>query len=191
MTASRERDLASWRSAIEKELHPGEKVRWAGLPSPHVAIRGGWWALVFGIGFAAIPLFMLGTALGMVGSDKGQQNHFGFFFVLFLVPFLGIGLWQAATPLRNYLRAANSVHVVTSERVMTLVGGRWGKAQSFYPKDIKGLDRRDLADGRATLRLDRGLHSNGEGYQQVYDDWYGLADARGAETAVRDLLRAV
>ena len=137
----------------------------------------------------SIPLYILLGALGFTGAAK--SNGGGLFLLLFLVPFLAIGAWQVATPLRNYLRAGNSVHVVTNERVMTLVSGRWGRSQSFYPKDIKGLDRRDLADGRATLRLDRGgrLDSDGD-RQQVYDDWYGLDDARGAELAVRDLLRA-
>ena len=47
MTVPRERDLASWRAAIEKELQSGEKVRWAGLPAPDVAIHGGWFLAAF------------------------------------------------------------------------------------------------------------------------------------------------
>jgi hypothetical protein len=186
------------QAAVRGELQPRERVVYAGQPSPRAALLPTLPIFVFGIAWTAFVVVWevsaIGLSLGLWGRDQAGGNAptwFGLGFSLFGLPFVLVGLGMLAAPVVAAVKAARSVHVVTDQRLFTLVTRPWRKVVSHFGYEVTAIERTDGDGGRGHLKLSRGSTRDSDGdLQEVYESWRGIPEVRRAESAVRDLTRA-
>ncbi|MFO1150311.1 MAG: hypothetical protein U1E62_18190 [Alsobacter sp.] len=188
----------SLRRRVEAELQPGERVLWAGMPSPLSALLPSLFLFVFGIGWSSLTFTWEAVAvralLGGASSDKapGMPGGMGVMFALFGIPFVLVGIALLGAPFFVALQAMMTAHVVTDRRLLTVTGGPWKQVESRDPGALTFLRRRDHRNGRGTLRLGFGTTRDSDGdARSVETSWAGVAEVRQAEEAVRELARSV
>lgn len=118
-------------SIMQAELEPGEKLLWSGQPVQGVKLRG---ADIFMIPFSVVwGGFAIFWEISVIRSDAP------FFFMLFGVPFVLIGIYFIAG--RFYVEAKqreNTYYGLSSERIIIATG--------LFRKQVKSLSLRTLTD---------------------------------------------
>jgi hypothetical protein len=178
-------------AAALKEEAKGEIIHWADQPSPGRAALTTLPILLFAIPWTAISGFMLVMAIaGMIaGKAPGEPGHIGtglgIFFILFLVPFVGIGLAMLSAPLWAWHTARHTVHAVTDKRLLTIVEGRTRTVKSVLPEHIVTLERKERRDGSGILTVVTGYEKDSDG------DTVKLKEDIGPVAGVRQVERHV
>ena len=116
---------------IQKELEPRERLLWAGQPAQGVKLRG---ADVF-----MIPFSFLWGGFAIFWEYSVIERGAPFFFMLFGVPFVLIGLYIMFG--RFYVEAkqrSKTFYGLTDERVII--------ASGLFQKKVKSLNLRTLTD---------------------------------------------
>ncbi len=180
-----------------KEETKGEVVRWAGQPSPGRASVATLPILLFAVPWTAISGFMFAMAVyGLVAGGKapGEPGHMstglGIFFILFLIPFVAIGLAMLSAPLWTWYSARHTVHAVTDKRLLTIVDGKTRKVTSVMPDRIVALERKERRDGSGMLTVVTGYDRDSDGdVVKIREEIGPVAGVRAAERhliALRD-----
>lgn len=182
------------RQLAAQTLGAGERVLWAGRPSPACAF----WAAA-PIWFFAAPwtLFSLfwevmafGGAMGAAGAG-GMPNMLGLAFFLFGLPFVLIGVVMLAAPFAAARAARASGYLVTDRRLLALRTGRTRTIKSLDPAAIRGVAVRLDESGRGTVSA-LGLVRRDVDGDKTSDDMVmiGVDAPQAAERAIAQLLRA-
>lgn len=114
------------QSELERELAPGERVVWSGQPLPGRYNRGSWALVLFGIPWTGFAVFW--TTMAFVGTqsmkgDDPMSNGFRWFFPLFGVPFILIGLGMLSSPWWGRRKAAGVLYAITDRRALIFEPG--------------------------------------------------------------------
>jgi hypothetical protein len=191
MTSPLDRLPPSLRVRVERELLPGERVVWAGVPGALGEALPTLPLFVFGIGWSSIAFTFAGVAVASVlaePSPKAMQPGMGAFFTLFSLPFVAVGVVLLALPFYAALKAMLTAHAVTDRRLLTVVGGRWNTVEARSADALTFLQRRDGKHGRGTLRLGLGMERDSDGDPRAVEiAWRAVPEVREAEEAVRAL----
>ncbi|MDC7790051.1 hypothetical protein PQJ75_30655 [Rhodoplanes sp. TEM] len=185
------------QDAVRRELGAHERVLYAGQPRPRDAVPPTLLIFLFGIPWTVFSVFwetaVVGLALGLWGHDPagGDLPHWmGIVFGLFGLPFVLIGFAMLSAPLVAALKASRSVHVVTDQRLVTLVARPWRSATSHFGDEITAVERADRDAGYGHLKVSRGSDRDSDGDpREIADWWRGIPAVRRAEEAVRQLAR--
>jgi hypothetical protein len=181
------------RRELEQRLDPGERVAYAGLPD----WRAGWGSLatitLFGAGWSAITLFLTAqlvkSALGLAPFhiNGAPASRWGTIpFLLFMIPFLAIGLGCLAAPLLAAINRGRTVHAVTDRRLLTLRTGRWQRVESHMLSTVNSTRVRLGRDGRGSLTIGYGVTRDSDGDPKPLTlHWAGIPDAAAADAAIR------
>jgi hypothetical protein len=187
----------SLRRRVEAELQPGERILWAGMPSPLRALLPSLFLFAFGVGWSSLTFtweYVAVRAMLFGAQDKGPSmpGGMGIMFAVFGIPFVLIGIGMLGAPFFVALQAMMTGHVVTDRRLLTVTGGPWKQVESRLPEALTFLRRRDHRQGRGSLRLGFGTFRDSEGdARSIETTWAGIPDVRQAEEAVRELARSV
>jgi hypothetical protein len=188
----------SLRRRVEAELQPGERILWAGMPSPVRALLPSLFLFVFGVGWSSLTFTWEYIAVRsmLIGRPAGEEANMpsgmGVMFALFGIPFVLVGVALLSAPFFVALQAMMTTHVVTDRRLLTVTGGPWKQVETRDPGALTFLNRRDHRNGRGTLRLGFGTTRDSDGdARSVETAWAGIPDVRQAEEAVRELARKV
>ncbi len=182
-------------SIAQAELHPGERLVWVGRPGPGALARTRWPIAAAGVFFILFAGFWLAAVLQIPFSRQdGPPFAVQLFFPLVGVVILGIGLILLTSPLRLARTARRMAYAVTDGRALIIEPGR---VQSFDPGDLQQLNRRDTGGGKGDLifREEQGnlmlaMYTFGATANRKIG-FYGVADVRAAEDALRKLKRQV
>lgn len=147
-------------SELEMELVEGEELLWAGMPDPmSVALsRKTLWEGAAGLLFLLPVLFIFGNFFPMFSFGSSLMPTPSLFTILPLV-FLGVGLWQIASPLRAYVSATRTLYGVTSNRAMIVKSLFSRSVKSYGPHQIEFLETSVNANGTGNIIFDRETHT--------------------------------
>ena len=184
------------RRALERELEPGERIRWAGQPD----WRAEWGTTaaigLFGLGWSAIAIIftvqMMLATLGLIPfkfDGKPASQWVAAAFLPFLIPFLAIGGWTLWWPWRTVSGAGRKVHAVTDRRLITVEAGRRtssrASVESHPLSAVNFVRRKDRAGGTGTLEVGYGIKHDADGDPRPLTlTWAGVPDAARAEAAM-------
>ncbi len=124
--------------AITQRLAAGEKLVWWDRPAAvGVARREFNLATLYGVFFVGFAIFWMTMAYRAPGP-----------FFLFGIPFVLMGLWIVATPLRAYAAASSTVFALTDKRALIVKGGT---ATSYPLEQVAFVELEFGADGRGNV----------------------------------------
>jgi hypothetical protein len=179
---------------LDRELAPGERVLWSGQPLPKRYTRGSWAAVLFGIPWTAFAVFW--TCMAFFGTraipgDHAMAMGFRWFFPLFGVPFILIGLGLLSSPWWGRRKAAGVLYAITDRRVLiSEPGWRGARAvKSFEPEELQTLERTEQADGSGDLIFSRRSWRDRHGdHRATAVGFIGLPRVREVEAQLRKLI---
>jgi hypothetical protein len=187
--------LQQLKAELVNALATGERLVWAGMPSPSRTLKVTSPILFFGVpwllfvtGWEIMALWMLAHVL--TGNSSNTPWPIALVFSLFGFPFVGIGIWLVRKPFVEMCNARHRLHVVTNHRLITLTHEKDGqKLNSFPLSEITGTQLKHHADGTGSLQIQLGTVRDSDGDRvSKYEDWVGIADACGADQAVRSIV---
>ena len=143
---------------ITRELNRGEVIVWAQQPNLEKFIKkitaGSFLIWLFFIPWTAFSLFWMAGAAGFKMPDFSHPS-FQLFFPLFGLPFLFIGIAGLAAPIwlpffiKN--KALTTAYVITNLRAFTIEGTKTVKYKSYYPDQLKNMEREEYPDGSGDI----------------------------------------
>ncbi|MBL8822939.1 MAG: hypothetical protein JNJ77_10160 [Planctomycetia bacterium] len=147
-------------SRVRSDLRQGEKLLWVGQPRPGRLSRQAWPIVLFGIPWTAFALFWMAMASGFIflGNQNPQPAGQGFdifrwFFPLFGLPFVLVGLGMLSSPYWFTRRARKTCYAVTTQRAIIWQAGWFGSMEirSFAPAELNRIRRVEYANGEGDL----------------------------------------
>lgn len=181
------------QAELERELAPGERVVWSGQPLPKRYTRGSWGMVLFGIPWTAFAVFW--TTMAFVGTrglkgDDPMSTGFRWFFPLFGVPFILIGVGLLSSPWWGRRRAERVAYAVTDRRALLFEPAWRGSrtVKSFGPAEIQSLERTEHADGSGDLIFLRKAWRDSDGDRRTTSVGFtGVPQVREVEVHLRRL----
>jgi hypothetical protein len=133
MNPDRVTDIVYW------EMEPGEEPVWFGRPEvmPYIGATTKLGQVLMGIPFAVVGSVLVPVAI-----------PFG-------VLFVATGICMLGTPLWNYLKARNTIYIVTNRRLIVIEQVLWQSVTCLQGKAIKKVERRENRCGIGTLVFSR------------------------------------
>jgi hypothetical protein len=179
---------------LERELAPGERVVWSGQPVPKRYTRGSWGLVLFGIPWTAFSVFGT-TVAAFVGArtmkgDDPMSTGFRWFFPLFGVPFILIGVGLLSSPWWGRRRAGRVLYAITDRRALVLEPAWRGSrtVKSFGPAEIQSLERTEHADRSGDLIFLRKAWRDSDGDRRSTSVGFtGVPQVRDVEVHLRRL----
>jgi hypothetical protein len=172
---------------LEAELDSGERIAWQEKAQPRfLAARS-----IFPGLFAIVWLSIVMTGIFSDAHGRHASSPPPFFM---FVPFAFIGLLFIGMPVYQYLSARNTYYLITNRRALIITLGSRKKVLTYYPDKLQSLERRERADGRGDLVIDRvsggastmGFRNNAY-VQEV--GFLNIPDVKNVEAMLRDLAR--
>jgi len=106
--------------------------------------------------------------------------------LLFLIPFLAIGVCCLAAPLVGILKGGNTVHAITDRRLISVSAGLFKGADSYPLAGVNFIKRKDRRNGSGSLQIGYGVTHDADGDPRpLHVDWSGIPDVQRAEAAMR------
>ena len=176
------------RNRVEMELRAGERIVWTGQPIPERFARFSWFLAVFGIFWTGFSVFWV-LGAGWMTSNSSTPGPFKLF-PLFGLPFVAIGIGMLTSPIWMRKKAANMAYVITDQRAFiseqTWRGGI--HVQSFGPRELQSLERRQHADGSGDLIFftERWRDSDGD-RRTRQSGFFAIRDVKAVEEHLRAL----
>lgn len=164
---------------IQRELEPGEHLRWCGRATASRLARRQIAPALISIPFLAFSIFWTVSALAM-GAP--------FFFGLWGLMFIGIGVWLATTPLRAAASAKSTFYGITDRRVLIIEGTSTRRVRSWRGGEMSTLARAEHADGTGDVIFAREERRGNKGHRYWEEiGFFGIPDARYVEGLVQQL----
>ncbi len=189
-------DLYSLPDAVrvlaQTSLRSGERVEWAGAPSPSRVLLNTSGIWIFGIPWTAFAIAWEAIALsGLLSSDiDGPGGWSAWILPLFGAPFVLVGFCLLGAPFWAAHCARTTGFVVTDQRVMELRAGGVEKTKFLLPADIRGVELKRHTRGSGSVKALCQIRRNREG-DRINDDWAlsGVPDANRAVEAIQRLIK--
>lgn len=123
--------------AIQKELGPGERMLWAGMPQQGIVFRGSdVFMIPFSLLWGGFAIFWEIMALQIPSKEPGP---IGVIFPLFGIPFVLIGLYMIVGRFfYDSKKRTKTFYGLTDQRVVIVSG--------IFNKDVKSLSLKAMSD---------------------------------------------
>lgn len=154
--AKNHQGITRLREEIEKELEPGETIEWIEQPIARFFTRstvGIALAGLLSLGFIAFWLYgwlEMTTLRGARITDPMSnwiRNGGGFVGIFGLL----MAIVPLSVPLLHWLEMRGTLYALTNRRAILLKPGSPRVVQSFFPRELAMIERRDNADGSGDL----------------------------------------
>ena len=154
------------RARVQSELQVGERVVYAGMPNwraetgKHIIVflfGAGWSAIIFPL-TAMLVLTHFGvndTTISISGLPASSWGRIGL--IIFMFPFVLIGLLMLLAPFFGIIQSRRTVHVVTDKRIMNVIAAKRGVAESYPLSTITFTKRKERKDGTGDLEIGYGI----------------------------------
>lgn len=174
------------QEAIGRELEPGERIEWSGMPVPRFFTGQSVAGFLFAIPWTGFALFWTAGA-ARATADSGGPRGFDYF-PLFGIPFILIGIYLLLSPLWTFLKTRRTAYVITDRRAITFDGGWSTTIRSFRPHELQNLARKERRHGRGDIVITRRVYRDGDGGQQTEDiGFLHIDNPREIEQRLRQL----
>jgi len=173
------------RRIVSAELGIGEELLWTDQPIPKGAMSQALPIFLFGCIWAAfcIPSFIANIASQSVTPDLSS--------ILFMVPFVLIGLACLLSPVFTFYRARETIYAITNRRIIIIKVGFARTVQRFDPGAINTLERTERQDGLGDLLFRRTYTTDSEGHKNVQvEQFLAIPNAQHVEELLKDLLKS-
>ncbi len=151
------------QAIFSEELLKDERIVWTGQPDPdrHFTVADVF-LVPFSIMWGGFALFWEAGVLGLWGDENGGTP---FFFVLWGIPFVLVGLYMIfGRFIYKARRKRRTYYAVTDRRVLSLVRSRRGdKTQAAFIETIPSINKRIRRDGSGSVTF---------GTSPWWGDWY-------------------
>jgi len=148
----------------------GENISWAAQPNPWRCLVAASPIWLFAVPWTVFSLGMMGMMLAGPVSGKpppDSLNGMGFYAmyggVLFMVPFVAVGVLMMAAPIWIYLTSFRTVYAITGKRLLIVTAGRQLQVKQFDPKFITRFERTEARDGSGSLKMFLGSRKDSDG----------------------------
>ncbi len=174
---------------VSAELN-GETLLWAGQPNASKVFVLACPILLFAICWIAFGLVWVAFAVSMLFAEgeqapDGAGKAMGLVFPIFGMPFVIAGLVMFSSPFWAWWQARRTVHVLTNQRISTLVAGKTLTITSLDATQIASVHRVEKADGSGTLHLNMGQYRDiGGDTVEKKISWPGVPDVRELERLI-------
>jgi len=152
-------------------------------------------AALFGIPWTAFAVFWTYGAAGGFSSAhshvRGAPGLFFYFFPLWGVPFILVGLGMLSAPYWSWRRARQTCYALTDRRAFILEPGWMGsvRTSSYEPSALGTMSRSERADGSGDLVFDEVVAANSNrGARLQRRGFLGVGNVREVEDRVRSTL---
>ena len=167
---------------INSELNSGERVIWADKPSSGFEFIKSFYIYLFAIPWTAISIFSMRTVYTS-----------GWIPVLFLIPFILIGIYMLCMPFIKKIELKKTVYVVTNQRLIIYIYGWKTKVKSFQPSQLKNIERHQKADGSGDLIFANEVRYDSDGDRITNKiGFMGIKDVKQVEDLInKELLSTI
>lgn len=184
MSTSYTRLAGPLRAHLQARLHPGEHVIWAGRPNWRAKWRTLAGLLLFACGWTAITGLMFAFAVAATFGfaplriNGSEASHlWGIAFVVFLTPFVAIGLGLLLHLWREVRSGSRRVHAVTDKRVLTVELGFAEPIETRPRSAINFVHSTERDDGSGNITIAVGVERDAEGDSRPETFiWSGIPD---------------
>lgn len=188
---------------VDRELQPGEFIRWVEQPIPQLVTVDSALNILLGIPWTGIIMLWIWQVLSKLPnlSEGLQPQHL---FALWGVPFVLIGFGMVLTALWIWQAARGTVYVVTNKRAISIqcswtdTQRSWTDIQSISTSTIrcylidqlKDVHRKERANGTGDVILAVRRWEDSDGYQRSEElRFLGVRNSRKVENILRKLIR--
>jgi hypothetical protein len=176
------------RAKLERELHPGERIRWSGTPVPRWFTPAALAPFLFAIPWTAFAIFWTCGAAGFKVPDFKDGADL---FPLFGLPFILVGLGMLSAPLWVRRKAKGTVYAITDRRAIAIEGGWSTTIRSFLPDKLGAVFRRERRDGSGDVLISRRAWRDSDGDAQSDDlGFFSVANPKEIEAMLLELHRS-
>jgi hypothetical protein len=144
------------RRKIDRELQPGESIRWVEQPIPRDSTSTSAVIAFFSIPWTGFALFLMWGASGFKFPDLREGFKPQYLLPLFGVPFVVVGVGMLVTSLWKclwtWIDARETVYLITNQRAISIQGS-WSKTtiRSYSPDELKNIFYRERNDGTGDI----------------------------------------
>jgi len=131
------------RQKIDRELQPGESIRWVDQPVAQMFTSASLPILFFAIPWTSFAIFWMWGALGFKVPDLSRGIQPEHLFALFGVPFVLIGLGMLSSPFWAWKAARKTVYLITNKRAILIQSGVSTTIRSYTPAQINHTYRKE------------------------------------------------
>lgn len=175
------------RELVDRELDPGERIEWVGVPKKVLFQPASLGAFLFGIPWTAFAIFWTAGAAWMTSQSDMEVGMFRLF-PLFGVPFILVGLGMLSSPFWAMRKAGKTVYVITDRRAITFEGGRSISIRSYDPDKLTEISRREKADGSGDIIFGQQAWTHGQGNFPIGEQgFFRIPNVREVEKRLRGL----
>jgi hypothetical protein len=178
------------RDQVDRELEPGEPLRWVEMPIPRLFTPASTGAFLFGIPWTAFALFWTGGAafgVSKMGSNEGPWG-LKWAFPLFGLPFILIGLAMLSSPWWARRAARRTVYVITDRRAICFQGGWSTTIRSYSPEQLSQVYRKERKDGTGDVIIGvRGWRDSDGDRRTVEEGFLRVRDPKTVEAMLKGL----
>jgi hypothetical protein len=169
-------------------LDPGEELIWSGRPSPMwLAIRRGWWFLIFGVLLVGSFIsFLVAPGFARLPAQTEQSLNQG------VIAARAIHTWGAVVGAGLLLffgwlwrRAARTTYLLTNRRIVVDAAGPMARRMSIPLEHLRFIDLRSRLVGPADLTFNETRVFGIEGWGPRREGFLAVPDAAQVERMVR------
>ncbi len=188
---SRTIEILTPAQIIDSELGKEEKLVWADIPisvSHHAQL--GVPKLLFGVPFFGFAVFWTWGASSPLreGTETGITG-FEYFFPMFGIPFLLVGLGMLLSPVWMTIKARKTVYALTNHRLIIREGFPRIKIKSWSLDRIGPLTRTGPAEGPGNLLFaEEMVQNNSKHLHNQKVGFVGIDQPKRLEDEIRKLL---
>ena len=170
---------------LQSELLAGERLLWTGQPDPRVIFeRVDIFLVPFSLLWGGFALAWEAGVLGLGVFGEGHRSAVPWFFVLWGIPFVLVGLYFIAG--RFFYKAwrkRRTYYALTNKRALVLVEGRGRTLRACFLSAVPTINKSVRSSGVGTISF--GNTSWASMYDNTGMDFFGAMGALGADSTVR------
>jgi len=170
---------------LQSELLAGERLLWTGQPDPRVIFeRVDIFLVPFSLLWGGFALVWEAGVLGLGVFGEGHGSAVPWFFVLWGIPFVLVGLYFIAG--RFFYKAwrkRRTYYALTNKRALVLVEGRGRMLRACFLSAVPTINKSVRSSGVGTITF--GNTSWASMYNNSGMDFFGAMGALGADSTVR------
>jgi len=170
---------------LQSELLGGERLLWTGQPDPRVIFeRVDIFLVPFSLLWGGFALAWEAGVLGLGVFGEGHRSAVPWFFVLWGIPFVLVGLYFIAG--RFFYKAwrkRRTYYALTNKRALVLVEGRGHTLRACFLSAVPTINKSVRPSGVGTITF--GNTSWASMYDNTGMDFFGAMGALGADSTVR------
>ena len=175
------------KDKVDRELEPGERISWIGMPNPAFFTPKSKTMFLFAIPLTLFAVFWMCGAAGFKVPDFKEASSL---FALFGLPFFFIGIGLLLSPLFAYYKSLKTVYVITNHRALTFEGGWKETIRSYPPSKLLNVYRKEKSNGTGDviISFDEWLDSDGDRKTELLG-FFRIREPKTVETMLHSLAK--